>query len=138
MNAEHHRGAGLRWALAVVCVVLLALGAFTVARLHSHRSDLMTLDPDGTMRLGSVPLHNTNLRNAALTVVGRLNNGTVSFSSTGAVTLTNFAGTMQAMHRAGITNVIIRGGVNLVIEKQASVTNVIMPGGNLTNENKAR
>lgn len=112
MNGEHHRGLKVRWAPALVCVVLLglALGAFIVVRSHSHRPGLMTLDPDGTMRLGPVPLRNTNVRDAALTVVGHLNNGTVSFSSTGAVTISNIAGTLQAMHRAGVSNIIIRSG----------------------------
>lgn len=105
--------------MVLVCVVLLALGlgAFTMVRSHSHRSDLMTLDPDGTMRLGAVPLRNTNLRNAALTVVGHLNNGKISLSSTGTITMSNIAGTMQAMQRAGITNVTIRLE-NLLVEKK--------------------
>jgi hypothetical protein len=77
----------------------------------------MTLDPDGTMRLGTLPLRNTNIRNAALTVVGHLNHGTISFSATGAVTLSNIGGTFQAMHRAGITNVIIRSGKSASDEK---------------------
>jgi hypothetical protein len=108
MNGEHYRSHKGRRALALVCVVLIAVGAFMVVRSHSHRSGLMTLDPDGTMRLGTVPLRNTNVRDAALTVVGHLNNGTISFSSTGTVTLSNFGGTFQALQRAGITNVIIR------------------------------
>ena len=121
MNAEQHGGARGRWALVFAGFALLALGVgtFVVMRSHAHRSDLMTLDPDGTMLLGSVPLRNTNVRDAALTVVGHLNNGTVSFSSTGAVTLSNLAGTMQAMQRAGITSVVIRGG-GIVIEKNAT------------------
>ena len=110
MNAEHHCSPQRKWALAILCAALLAMVAFIVVRSHAHRSDLMTLDPDGTMRLGSVPLRNTNIRNAALTVVGHLNDGTISFSSTGPVTLSNFAGTLQAMHRAGVTSVVIRAG----------------------------
>jgi biopolymer transport protein ExbD len=112
MNGEHYRGHKGKRALALVCAALLAvaLGALMAVHSHSHRSDLMTLDRDGTMRLGTVPLRNTNVRDAALTVVGHLNNGTVSFSATGAVTLSNIAGTMQAMRRAGITNVTIRSG----------------------------
>lgn len=98
--------------MALVGVVLLALaaGAFMMARSHAHRSDLMSIDGDGTMRLGSVPLRNTNVRDAALTVVSHLNNGTVSFSATGTVTLSNIAGTMQEMRRAGISNLVIRSG----------------------------
>ena len=112
MNGEHDRGRGGKWVLALVGVVLLALavGAFMMARSRSHRSDLMTLDADGTMRLGSVPLRNTNVRDAALTVISHLNNGTISFSSTGAVALSNIAGTMQEMRRAGVSNLVIRSG----------------------------
>ena len=119
MNADHHRSHKGRWFVALVCAMLLAaaLGAYMVVRSHSHRSDLMTLDPDGTMRLGTVPLRDTNIRNAALTVVGHLNNGTISFSATGSVTITNIVGTMQAMQRAGITNVIIRSGKASTNEK---------------------
>ncbi len=117
MNAEHHRGRGGKWALAVVCVVVLAVGAFFVVSSHSHRSNLMTLDPDGTMRLGAVPLRNTNVRDAALMVVGHMNDGTISFSATGAVTLSNIAGTMQEMRRAGVSNIVIRGGGLLIEEK---------------------
>ncbi|HLX69772.1 MAG TPA: hypothetical protein VKV04_09120, partial [Verrucomicrobiae bacterium] len=80
-------------------------------------SNLMTLDPDGTMRLGSVPLRNTNVRDAALMVVGHMNDGTISFSATGAVTLSNIAGTMQEMRRAGVSNIVIRGGGLLIEEK---------------------
>jgi biopolymer transport protein ExbD len=112
MNGEHHRGRVGKWGLAFLCAVLpaMALSAFVLMRSHSHRSDLMTLDSDGTMRLGSVPLRNTNVRDAALTVVSHLNNGTVSFSATGAVTLSNIAGTMQEMRRAGVSNLVIRSG----------------------------
>lgn len=91
-----------------VCVVLLGLGAFILVRSHSHRSDLITLDRDGTMRLGTLPLRDTNIRNAALTVVGHLNDGKILLSATGAVTLTNISGMLQTMRRAGISNVIIR------------------------------
>ena len=121
MNEEQHPGhpgRGGKWAVALLCVGLVAMGAFFLMRSRLHRSDLMTMDPDGTMRLGSVPLSNTNVRDAALTVVGRLNNGTVSFSATGAVTLSNIAGTFQAMQRAGITSVVIRGP-NAVPEQKA-------------------
>lgn len=112
MDEEHHRGRGGKLALAIVCVVLLALasGTFMAVRSHSHRSDLMSIDGDGTMRMGSVPLRNTNVRDAALTVVSHLNNGTVSFSATGTVTLSNIAGTMQEMRRAGVSNLVIRSG----------------------------
>jgi hypothetical protein len=119
MKVEYHRSHKGRWALALVCVVLLALGAFMAVRWHGRRPELMTLDPDGTMRIGTVPLRNTNLRNAAFKVVSHLDNGTVTFSSTGAVTLSNFVGTFQAMQRAGITSVVIRGG-GVVIEQRTN------------------
>jgi hypothetical protein len=118
MNADHHRSHKGRWVAALVCVVLLAAGGFMAVRLHSHRSGLMTLDPDGTMRFGSVPLRNTNLRDAALTVVSHLNNGTISLSATGSVTLSNIAGTLQEMHRAGATSIVIHSG-SLSIEQKA-------------------
>jgi biopolymer transport protein ExbD len=93
-----------------MCAVLLALVGLALAHSHSKQSDIITLDSNGTMRLGTVPLRNTNLRNAALTVVSRLNDGKISFTATGAVTMTNFAEMLGAMHRAGISNVVIRSG----------------------------
>ena len=86
MNLEHHRRRTGGWlALAIVCASLLVLAAFVIVRAHPSYSALIKIDSNGTTRLGPLPLRNTNIRDAAFTVLSHLNSrSTVSVSGTSA------------------------------------------------------
>jgi biopolymer transport protein ExbD len=109
VNSEHHRHSTGGWlALAVICALLRALGAFTVTRSRLSRASLIKIDSNGTTRLGPLPLANTNLRDAAFTAVGHLNSGTVSVSAASSAKLSDVAATVAAMKQAGVTSVTFR------------------------------
>src|SRR6476646_5152524 len=82
MNVERYRrGAGGWLALAIVYMFFVMLATFRVMRLRQPHSVMIKVDSNGTTRLGPLSLSNTNLRDAAFTVVGHLNSGTVSVSA---------------------------------------------------------
>jgi len=106
MSIEHdHRSIRGWFALAIVCGLLLALAVFFVTRSRSSRSALITIDSNGTTRFGPLPLRNTNLRSAAFTAVGYLNNGTASLSVAESAKIGDIAANFDAMRKAGITSV---------------------------------
>ena len=108
MNVErHHRGTGGWLALAIVCALLFVVAAFVFMRVRPSHSALIKIDSNGTIRLGPLPLRNTNLRDAAFTAVGRLNGGTVSVSAADSTKFSDLAATVTAMRQAGITSVTL-------------------------------
>src|SRR6188474_2437568 len=102
MNAGHRSRGARGWlALGTVCALLLVLAAIIVMRSPSNTSTLIRIDSNGTTRLGPVPLRNTNLRDAAFTMVGRLTSSTVSVSVAQSAQMSELAKTATAMNRAG-------------------------------------
>jgi biopolymer transport protein ExbD len=77
-------------------------------RLHPTRSALINIDSNGTTRLGPLPLRNTNLRDAAFTVVGHLKSSNVSVSAADSAMFSSVVETVAAMNRAGITSIALR------------------------------
>ena len=110
MNVESRGSRG--WLpLAAIFVLLLALAGFVLARLRPVRSarfTAITLDSNGTTRLGPLPLSNTNVRDAAFTIVNYLNNGTVAVSAAQSAKMSDLIKTVDAMQRAGVTSVSLR------------------------------
>lgn len=104
MSAEHQRSTGgWWWALAIICAVLFVSVAFLTTRSRPTHSTLISIDSNGTTRLGPLPLRNTNLRDAAFTAVGHLNSSTVRVSVAESVKIADFSKTVLAMQRAGIS-----------------------------------
>ena len=115
VNSAHQPlGAGIRLALAFVCLALLVVGALVATRSRprdsagSAGSARMMIDSNGTTRLGPLPLSNTNLRDAAFIAVSYLNNGTVAVSVAESTKFSDLVRTMDAMKRVGITKVAVR------------------------------
>src|ERR1043166_8193388 len=101
MNVERYRrGAGGWLALAIVCVSFVMLATFRVMRLRQPHSVMIKIDSNGTTRLGPLSLRNTNVRDAAFTVVGHLNSGTVSVSAANSAKFQDVVSTFDAMKQA--------------------------------------
>jgi len=81
---------------------------FVVIRSPPIHVALIKIDSSGTPRLGPLPLGNTNLRDAAFTVVSHINAGGVSVSVSESGKVSDLVRTLDAMQRAGIKSVTIR------------------------------
>ena len=109
MTVEHHRGGAGRWlALSIVCALLLALLAFGVTRLRQSPAVVIKIDSNGTTRLGPLSLANTNVRDAAFSVVSQLSSGTVSVSAANSAKFQDVVATFDAMKQAGITSITLQ------------------------------
>lgn len=115
MNIEHQPR---RLILGIVCALMLGVVAFIVTRPLSPASTQIRIDPDGTTRLGPLPLRNTNIRDAAFTVVSRLNHGAAEVSVANSSNMSELVKTLNALQRAGVTSLRLR------IEQSASSNQV--------------
>ena len=116
MKVESYTKTKWVWpASAIVCTLLVAWAAFLLIRSPQRSRATITIDSNGTARLGVLPLHNKTIRHLSLTAIGHLNSK-VSVSAAEGAPLTNVMDMFNAMNRAGITSVV----VSLRLEPTAS------------------
>ena len=92
-------------ALTMLCALLVVLATFWSIRSTQRNSGIISIDSNGTTRLGPLPLRDKKVRDAAFGVVGHLNSSTVSVSAASSAKFSDVVGTVAAMNRAGITSI---------------------------------
>ena len=82
--------------------------AFGVIRSRQFHAVVIKVDSNGTTRLGPLSLRNTNVRDAAFSVVSQLSSGTVAVSAADSAKFQDVVSTFDAMKQAGITSITLR------------------------------
>ena len=109
MNAEQKTRSNRPWlALAIVGALFLGLATFVVMRSRPTDSALISIDSNGTTRLGPVPLHNTNLRDSAFAAISRFNQGTVTVSVAESAKMSDLVKTIVALKQSGMKSLRLR------------------------------
>jgi len=109
MNDEQASQPSRHWLTCVIsCLVLLCLLIVLTTRAPATRHAMVTIDTNGTVRLGGVlPMENKTVRDVALTAVGHLH-GTASIKAAGSTSVSNLVEVFGALRKAGITSVVLR------------------------------
>ena len=98
-----------RWHLAII-IVVVAVGVFSVVLTSSKPAGpkliTVSMDTNGTARIGGVPLANTNIRDAAFLAMGAVGVKAGFAPPASAMTnmthASNMLETLQSMTRAGL------------------------------------
>lgn len=107
-NEEQTRSWGHWKGLLLAFILIAGLATVLVKPRDSSEVVSIRIDSNGTTRIGPLPLHNTNLRDAAFSAVGHLNKGTVPLSVAKSARFSDVAKTVAAMRQSGITSFTLR------------------------------
>jgi len=109
MNEERHGIKSNQWLTWFgPSALLIVLAVLTLVISRSGRRAVITIDANGTARLGVIPLQNQKVRYVTLKALARIQPGTGSVVVASSANYSNVIRMLRAMHNAGITNCAFR------------------------------